>query len=72
MEARGVHSAVYSGPSNYDEGHLLQVHTEICRDKIYLSYRVIAVTSAAILAFYAYLYLSDINPPKEIESGGPY
>ncbi len=34
--------------------------------------RVIAVTSAAMLAFYAYVYLSDINPPKEIESGGPY
>ncbi|CAM6066487.1 unnamed protein product [Sphagnum tenellum] len=33
---------------------------------------VIAVTSAAMLAFYAYVYLSDINPPKEIESGGPY
>jgi uncharacterized membrane protein (UPF0136 family) len=33
---------------------------------------VIAVTSAAMLALYAYVYLSDINPPKEIESGGPY
>ncbi|CAK9222769.1 unnamed protein product [Sphagnum troendelagicum] len=33
---------------------------------------VIAVTSAAMLAFYAYVYLSDINPPKEIESGGSY
>ncbi len=33
---------------------------------------VIAVTGAAMLAFYAYVYLSDINPPKEIESGGPY
>jgi len=33
---------------------------------------VIAVTSAAMLAFYAYVYLSDINPPKEIKSGGPY
>jgi uncharacterized membrane protein (UPF0136 family) len=33
---------------------------------------VIAFTSAAMLAFYAYVYLSDINPPKEIESGGPY
>jgi uncharacterized membrane protein (UPF0136 family) len=34
--------------------------------------RVIAVTSAAMLAFYAYVYLSDTHPPKEIESGGPY
>jgi hypothetical protein len=25
-----------------------------------------------MLAFYAYVYLSDINPPKEIESGGSY
>jgi uncharacterized membrane protein (UPF0136 family) len=33
---------------------------------------LIAVTSAAMLALYAYVYLSDINPPKEIESGGPY
>jgi uncharacterized membrane protein (UPF0136 family) len=33
---------------------------------------VIAVTSAAMLAFYAYVYISDINPPKEIESGGSY
>ncbi len=33
---------------------------------------VIAVTSAAMLALYAYVYLFDINPPKEIESGDPY
>jgi len=33
---------------------------------------VVAVTNPAMLALYAYVYLSDINSPKEIESVGPY